>query len=214
MPLQKSVVETIINCSIHLGTFYVWHDHDWYYLLLSRWMERNLWVWFLIWAWYIFLAAWNFCLSQDKLFFPWAEFLVVLGIMGLWMLDFRTLPIDTDTLFPEQAVSKLEKLYQTLQEHWRQEFSHRQTMGLFKCSWDFEKLCSSHFQWIQRTALNLQAVCKLWNNKVTLLHKISSKGKFTKCSYTPETLKSCTQVTSRVKHTVLVSGTVQSLVKL
>ena len=45
-------------------------------------------------------------------------------------------------------------------------------------------------------------------------HKISNKAAFPKYSYTPGTLKSSAQVTSRVKHTVLVSGTVQSLVKL
>ena len=55
---------------------------------------------------------------------------------------------------------------------------------------------------------------KAWNNKITLPHKISNKAKFSKYPYTPGTLKSCAQVTSRVKHTVLVSGTVQSLVKL
>ena len=52
------------------------------------------------------------------------------------------------------------------------------------------------------------------NNKITLPHKIFNKAKLSKCSCTPGTLKGCAQITSRVKHAVLVLGTVQSLVKL
>ena len=40
--LQKPVVEIIIHCPIHLGTFYVWHEHVWCYLLWPTWMERKL----------------------------------------------------------------------------------------------------------------------------------------------------------------------------
>ena len=51
-------------------------------------------------------------------------------------------------------------------------------------------------------------------NKIILPHKTFNKAVFSKCSYTLGTLKICVHVISRVKHTVLVSGTVQSLVKL
>ena len=40
MPLQESVVETIINSQIHLRTFYVGHEHAWNILHL-RWLEKK-----------------------------------------------------------------------------------------------------------------------------------------------------------------------------
>ena len=84
---------------IHLGTFYVWHEHVWYYLFdLDGWEETSgsgSWSELDTSSWLLgtSLSSW------DKLLFPWAELLVVLDIMGLLLLDFRTLPINTDTLF-------------------------------------------------------------------------------------------------------------------
>ena len=40
--------------------------------------------------------------AWDKKLFPWAEFVVALGIMGLWINGYRTLPMSTKTL-PESS---------------------------------------------------------------------------------------------------------------
>ena len=75
--------KTIINSPVHLGTFYVRHEHAWNWLRLSMWWKCDFWVRFLT------ELDSSSCLpgfnSSDGEFglAPQAELLVVLGIMGL-----------------------------------------------------------------------------------------------------------------------------------
>ena len=66
--------------------------------------------------------------SCNKLLFLWADLLVFLGMMGLWIWKLRTLPFNTNLLFLEQVVNKLEKLQHCWWEHCRQWFSHGQNL--------------------------------------------------------------------------------------
>ena len=72
--------------------------------------------------------------------------------------------------------------------------------------------------WVTSNEDNKQSLlykpCGSLKKKINLPHEKSKKAKFLKCLYTPRTLKGCTQVTSRIKHTLFVSGTIQYLVRL
>ena len=46
--------------------------------------------------------------------FPWTEFLVALGIMGLWISDYRTLPMSTKHLSGSKLYTSWEVLHQTM----------------------------------------------------------------------------------------------------
>ena len=60
----KNLVESSLTSPVHLGTFYVWHEHAMNCLLCPRWLEWDFWVKFLI---YIFDLSLLFLLGHLEL---------------------------------------------------------------------------------------------------------------------------------------------------
>ena len=73
-----------------------------------------------------------------------AEFLDALGISGLWNFDLRPLPIDTRTLYIEQARNKLVNCFKYCEDT-VDNILHTDRVFLLHCSpWDSGNLVSGH----------------------------------------------------------------------
>ena len=80
------MVQAIIHSPIHLGPFNIWHKHGLHkrLWLTCRW-QQTLWALYfhlLIWALRNLRNHWTFLLKLVSI--TWAEFVVAVGILGLW----------------------------------------------------------------------------------------------------------------------------------
>ena len=144
--------------------------------------------------------------------FPQAELLDASGIMGLWTINYRTLPISSTTVFLKQALCKLE-------------ISASHTVGTFliftqaesEASWASLGLWIWDFRTLPRSNVKQYLLYKLFISYIHLNYSALYISKFSESSEyscTPSNLANFAQVTSRVKQIVLVEEKVQSKVKL
>ena len=176
-------------------------------------MEWNFWVWFLIWAWDIFLTAWHFFVFLRQVV-PMKRILSCSGhcrTLNMWFQDTSNLQRYT---FSWTSCRQAWKTAPTLAGntvhnnfHMGRVWGSSNDLGTLKSVLRSPPLNTKNSTYFTSSA-------QAWNNKITLSHNISNQAKYSKCSCTPGTQKSCTQRAVKVKHIGLALGTVQSLVKL
>ena len=194
------MVQSIINCPVHLGTLYVWHEHAWNWLGCLTWgndtsgsgscseHESSSWL------------LGTIASGRVTWLFPWAELLVALGIMDLWTNNYRTCPISTKNCFPEAIYTQARNFCTKhcrdyLIFTWAESKAVLASLGIW--IWDYRTPPGSNLKqyllYKLFKALSIKSLC--------LIYMQFSKS--SKSSTTPSTLASSAQVTSRVKQTVL-----------